>query len=155
MGSFGSRPFSKRGETMKKHALAVFVLPFFLVFAGVLASFSSADAAPKKSPIRFQALATLPTDLPGIEKAQYIHFEMDPGAEIKNFKVVSEILWVTQGEFTYKYRNGKLNKKYGNKTVLRKKGESWWQDAGTVIDVSNKGSGVAVIRGVQFIRKKK
>ena len=100
-------------------------------------------------------LATFPADLPGIVKVQYIHFEMDPGAKIENIKVVSEILWVTQGEFAYKYRSGKLNKMYGNKTVLKKKGDSWWQDAGTVIDVSNKGSGVAVIRGVQFIRVKK
>ena len=140
---------------MKKYALAVFMLPVLLVLAGVLTPGFSAKAAPKKSPVRFKVLGTFPTDLPGVEKAQYIHFEMDPGAEIKNFKVVSEVLWVTQGEFAYKYRSGKLNKKYGDKTVLRKKGGKWWQDAGTVIDVSNKGSGVAVIRGVQFIRVKK
>ena len=82
---------------MKKYALVFFVLPVFFVLAGFLTSVSSANAATKKKPIRFQALATFPTDLPGIEKAQYIHFEMDPGAEIKNFKVVSEVLWVTQG----------------------------------------------------------
>lgn len=140
---------------MSKRALTVFVVSVFLVLVGVLTSVSNGNAASKKKPIRFQVLSTVPTDLPGVAKAQYIHFEMDPGAELKNFKVVSEILWVTKGEFAYRYRNGKLNKKHGDKTVLRKKGDRWWQDAGTVIDVSNKGSGVAVLRGVQFIRKKK
>ncbi len=140
---------------MKKHAPAVFMFSVLFILAGVLIPVSSAKAAPKKSPIRFKVLAAFPTDLPGIAKAQFIHFEMDPGAELTNFKVVSEVLWVTQGEFSYKYRSGKLNKKYGNKTVLKKKGDRWWQDDGTVIDVSNKGGGVAVIRGVQFIRVKK
>ena len=140
---------------MKKHAIAVFMVSVLFVLAGVLAPVSSAEAAPKKSPVRFKVLATFPADLPGIAKAQFIHFEMDPGAKIEKFKVVSEVLWVTEGEFTYEYRSGKLNKKYGNKAVLKKKGDKWWQEAGTVLDVSNKGSGVAVLRGVQFIRVKK
>lgn len=131
---------------MKKHALVVFILSVFFVLAGVLTPVFSAKAAPKKNPVRFRVLATLPTDLPGIAKAQLIHFEMDPGAEVKNFKVVSEVLWVTEGTFTYGY---------GGKTVVRKKGDRWFHNAGTVLDVGNKGGSVAVIRGVQFIRVKK
>jgi hypothetical protein len=125
-----------------------------LAFVFVAFSFSLSLGAEKK-PVRFKVLNTFQVDLPGIEKAQLIHFEMDPGAEVKNFKVVSEVLWIIEGEFTYKYRSGKLHKKHGSKNVLKKKGDSWWQDEGTVIDVSNKGSGVGVMRGVQFIRTKK
>lgn len=130
---------------MKKYTQAVFMLSVFVVLAGVLGPVSSTHGESKKKPVRFQVLKTFKTDLPGIEKAQLIHFEMDPGAEVKNFKVVSEVLWVTAGTFTYGY---------GGKTVVRKKGERWYHDAGTVIDVSNKGNGVGVIRGVQFIRAK-
>jgi len=93
---------------MKKHVPAVFMLSIFFVLAGVITPVFSAKAAPKKSPVRFKVLATFPADLPGIVKIQYIHFEMDPGAKIENFKVVSEILWVTQGEFAYKYRAGRF-----------------------------------------------
>ncbi len=131
---------------MKKFALAVFMISVFVVLSGVLGLDSSAKAEPKKNPVRFKVLASFPTDLPGVEKAQFIHFEMDPGAEVKNFKVVSEILWVTEGTFIYGY---------GGKTVVRKKGERWYHDAGTVLDVSNKENSVGVIRGVQFIRSKK
>ena len=125
-----------------------------LAFFFVALSFSLSFGAEKK-PVRFKVVNTFQVDLPGVEKAQLIHFEMDPGAEVKYFKVVSEVLWVNEGEFTYKYRIGKLHKKHGSKNVLRKKGDIWWQDEGTVIDVSNKGSGVGVMRGIQFIRKKK
>jgi hypothetical protein len=125
-----------------------------LAFFFVALSFSLSLGAEKK-PVRFKVLNIFQVDLPGIEKVQLIHFEMDPGAKVENFKVVSEVLWVTQGEFTYKYRSGKLHRKHGSKTVLKKKGDSWWQDEGTVIDVSNNGRGVGVMRGVQFIRTKK
>ena len=131
---------------MKKYVLAVFMLSVFIVSSGALAPVSGVEAAPKKKPIRFQILKTFKTDLPGVEKALFIHFEMDPGAKIENFKVVSEVLWVTEGTFTYRY---------GDKTVIRKKGDRWFQKAGTVIDVENKSASVAIIRGLQFIRKKK
>ena len=131
---------------MKKFALAVFMLSVFIVSSGTLAPVSSIKAAPKKKPIRFQVLNTFKTDLPGIEKALFIHFEMDPGAKIENFKVVSEVLWVTEGTFTYRY---------GNKTVIRKKGDRWYQNVGTVVNIDNKSGSVAVLRGLQFIRKKK
>ncbi len=137
---------------MRHKARIVWVLGLAIFF--VAFSFSLSLGAEKK-PVRFKVLNTFQVDLPGIERAQLFHFEMDPGAKVENFKIVSEVLWVMQGEFTYKYRSGKLHKKHGSKTVLRKKGDSWWQEAGTVLDVSNKGSGVAVMRGVQFIRSKK
>ena len=43
---------------MKKHALAVFMLSIFFVLAGVLTPVFSAKATPKKSPVRFQVLAS-------------------------------------------------------------------------------------------------
>jgi hypothetical protein len=140
------------GDSMRNTVRISWVvgLAFFFV-----ASSLSLSLGAEKKPVRFKVVNTFQVDLPGIEKAQLIHFEMDPGAEVKNFKVVSEVLWVNEGEFSYKYRNGKLHKKHGSQIVLRKKGDSWWQDEGTVIDVSNKGNGVGVMRGVQFIRTEK
>lgn len=131
---------------MRRHAIAVLTITALFVLAGVPGPASRAAGEPKKSPVRFRVLKSFETDLPGVEKAQLIHFEMDPGAKVKNFQVVSEVLWVTAGTFTYGY---------GGKTVVRKKGARWFHKAGTVIDVENRGRGVAVIRGVQFIRAKK
>jgi quercetin dioxygenase-like cupin family protein len=124
--------------------VAIIMLALFVGLSTGDLAFAKEKA--KKDPIRFNVLETYKTDLPGIEKAQLIKFEMDPGAEIKGFKcATSEILWVTKGVFTYKY---------GDKTVERKKGDTWFQDMGTVLDVSNKGKDTAVLRGIQFIRAK-
>ncbi|MBI2525281.1 MAG: hypothetical protein HYV93_04800 [Candidatus Rokubacteria bacterium] len=100
----------------------------------------------KKEPVRFAVVNTFEPGFPGIEKAQLIQFEMDPGAAVKDIKVGStEILWVTKGVFTYKY---------GDKVAEKKTGESWLHQEGIVLDVSNKGKGVATLRGIQFLKKK-
>ncbi|HAM58524.1 MAG TPA: hypothetical protein DCQ64_25185 [Candidatus Rokubacteria bacterium] len=100
----------------------------------------------KKDPVRFTVVNTFEPGFTGIEKAQLIQFEMDPGAAVKDFKVGStEILWVTKGGFTYKY---------GDKVAEKKTGESWLHQEGVVLDVSNKGKGVAILRGIQFLKKK-
>ena len=100
----------------------------------------------KKDPVRFTVINTFQPDLVGIEKAQLIQFEMDPGAEVKDFKLSSsEILWVTKGVFTYKY---------GEKIAERKAGESWFHQEGILLDVYNRGKGVAILRGIQFLKKK-
>jgi quercetin dioxygenase-like cupin family protein len=120
---------------------AVVMISLFVLFISGNLSF-----AEEKKPIRFKVINTFKTDLPGIEKAQFIEFEMDPGAKIEGLKVgASEILWVTKGIFTYTY---------GDKVVKRKKGESWFQEIGTVLDVKNNHKRVAVLRGIQFIRAK-
>jgi quercetin dioxygenase-like cupin family protein len=96
--------------------------------------------------VRFTVINTFQPDLAGIEKAQLIQFEMDPGAEVKDFKLASsEILWVTKGVFTYKY---------GDKIVEKKAGESWLHQEGIVLDINNKSKGVAILRGIQFLKKK-
>ncbi len=103
-------------------------------------------AQAKKDPVRFKVINTFEPGPAGAEKAQLIEFQMDPGAEVKAFKVGSaEILWVTKGTFTYKY---------GDKVVERKTGDSWQHQDGVVIDVTNKGKAVAVLRGIQFVKKK-
>jgi len=120
---------------------AVVMISLFVLFISGNLSF-----AEEKKPIRFKVINTFETDLPGIEKAQFIEFEMDPGAKIEGLKVgASEILWVTKGIFTYTY---------GDKVVKRKKGESWFQEIGTVLDVKNNHKRVAVLRGIQFIKGK-
>jgi len=119
----------------------VVIISLFVLFISGNLSF-----AEEKKPIRFKVINTFETDLPGIEKAQFIEFEMDPGAKIEGLKVgASEILWVTKGIFTYTY---------GDKVVKRKKGESWFQEIGTVLDVKNGHKRVAVLRGIQFIKGK-
>jgi len=120
---------------------AVVMISLFVLFISGNLSF-----AEEKKPIRFKVINTFETDLPGIAKAQFIEFEMDPGAKIEGLKVgASEILWVTKGIFTYTY---------GDKVVKRKKGESWFQEIGTVLDVKNNHKRVAVLRGIQFIKGK-
>jgi len=120
---------------------AVVMISLFVLFISGNLSF-----AEEKKPIRFKVINTFKPALPGIEKAQFIEFEMDPGAKIEGLKVgASEILWVTKGIFTYTY---------GDKVVKRKKGESWFQEIGTVLDVKNNHKRVAVLRGIQFIRAK-
>ena len=123
----------------------------------VIVMFASALSAPfgntpfaaekaKKEPVRFTVVNSFEPGPSGIDKAQLIQFEMDPGAEVKDVKVGSaEILWVTKGAFTYKY---------GDKVVERKTGDSWLHQEGVLIDVSNKGKGVATLRGIQFLKKK-
>jgi quercetin dioxygenase-like cupin family protein len=109
--------------------VAIIVLALFVGLG--TADYTFAKEKAKKDPIRFKVLETYKTDLLGIEKAQLIKFEMYPGTEIKGFKCPSsKILWVTDGAFAYKY---------GDKTVERKKENSWFQDMETVLDVSNKG----------------
>jgi len=120
---------------------AVVMIALFVVFVS-----GNLSLAEEKKPIRFKVINTFETDLPGIAKAQFIEFEMDPGAKIEGLKVgASEILWVTKGIFTYTY---------GDKVVKRKKGESWFQEIGTVLDVKNNHKRVAVLRGIQFIKGK-
>jgi quercetin dioxygenase-like cupin family protein len=107
---------------------------------------SLAQEKAKKDPVRFVVVNTFEPGFPGIEKAQLIQFEMDPGAAVKDFKVAStEILWVTKGTFKYKY---------GDRTVEKKTGESWLHQEGIVLDVANTGKDVAILRGIQFLKKK-
>ena len=83
----------------------------------MLGGTSLAQEKAKKDPVRFTVVNTFEPGFPGIEKAQLIRFEMDPGAAVKDIKVGStEILWVTKGAFTYKY---------GDKVAEKKTGESW------------------------------
>lgn len=120
---------------------AVVMIALFVVFVS-----GNLSLAEEKKPIRFKVINTFETDLPGIAKAQFIEFEMDPGAKIEGLKVgASEILWVTKGIFTYTY---------GDKVVKKKKGDSWFQEIGTVLDVKNGHKRVAVLRGIQFIKGK-
>lgn len=126
-------------------SLAVMVMFAAAVSVGAGAT-TDAQEKPKKEPVRFSVVQSFEPGPAGIAKAQLINFEMDPGAEIKGFKVGSaEILWVTKGAFTYKY---------GDKVVERKTGHSWQHQEGVTIDVSNKGKAVAVLRGIQFLTKK-
>jgi len=123
---------------------AVFMLASSL--GVMLGGTSLAQEKAKKDPVRFTVVNTFEPGFPGIEKAQLIQFEMDPGAAVKDIKVGStEILWVTKGAFTYKY---------GDKVAEKKTGESWLHQEGIVLDVSNKGKGVAILRGIQFLKKK-
>lgn len=127
-------------KTNVRIATVVMISLFVLFISGNL------SFAEEKKPIRFKVINTFETDLPGIEKAQFIQFEMDPGAKIEGLKVgASEILWVTKGIFTYTY---------GDKVVKKKKGDSWFQEIGTVLDVKNGHKRVAVLRGIQFIKGK-
>ena len=131
---------------MKRIVGIAVVVVAMLAAAGIASRPSFAAETGKKEPVRFKVLNTFKPDLAGIEKAQLIQFEMDPGAEVKNFKLPSsEILWVTSGVFTYKY---------GDKTVLRKQGESWLHEEGIVLDVANKAKRNAVLQGIQFIKAK-
>jgi hypothetical protein len=131
----------EKEEVMKKMGYCLLVIMFAFSLAISLACHSSAK---EKNPVRFKVINTFKPDFAEIKKAQLVRFEMDPGAEVKNFKLpCSEILWVTKGSFTYKY---------GDKVVTRKTGESWFHSEGMLFDVSNKGKGVAILRGIQFYR---
>jgi len=131
---------------MKRILGIAVLLAAVLSFAGGGLRLSLAAEAGKKEPVRFKVVNTFKPDLAGVEKAQLIQFEMDPGAEVKNFTAPhTEILWVTRGVFTYKY---------GNQVVQRKAGESWLHEAGVVLDVANKTKSSAVLRGVQFVKSK-
>lgn len=131
---------------MKKILINAVVFLFVFSLGGVFGGQSFAAEKKKKDPVRFTVINTFQPDLVGIEKAQLIQFEMDPGAEVKDFKLASsEILWVTKGVFTYKY---------GEKIVERKAGESWLHQEGILLDVYNRSKGVAILRGIQFLKKK-
>ena len=124
-------------------AVAVILVSFLGI---VLGDASLAQEKAKKDPVRFAVLNTFEPGFQGIEKAQLIQFEMDPGAAVKDFKVGStEMLWVTKGAFTYKY---------GDKLSAKKTGDSWLHQEGVVLDVSNTGKDVAILRGIQFLTKK-
>ncbi len=131
---------------MKRILGIAVLLAAVLSFTGSGLRPSLAAEAGKKEPVRFKVINTFKPDLAGVEKAQLIQFEMDPGAVVKNFTVShTEILWVTKGAFTYKY---------GDRVVQRKAGQSWLHEAGVVIDVTNKTKSTAVLRGVQFVKSK-
>ncbi|MCZ7563832.1 MAG: cupin domain-containing protein [Burkholderiales bacterium] len=131
---------------MKRLVSSVAVVVATLAVVGLVSQSAFSAGEGKKEPVRFKVLNTFKPQLAGVDKAQLIQFEMDPGAEVKSFKVgSSEILWVTRGVFTYKY---------GDKTVQRKQGESWLQEAGVVLDVANRSKSGAVLQGVQFIKAK-
>ena len=131
---------------MKRILINAVVFLFVFSLSGVFGDQSFAAEEKKKDPVRFRVINTFQPDFVGIEKAQLIQFEMDPGAEVKDFKFTSsEILWVTKGVFTYKF---------GEKIVEKKAGESWFQQEGVLLDVYNRGKGVAILRGIQFLKKK-
>lgn len=143
-GSFYFVNNLRRKESIMKTNIkiaAVVMITLFVVFIS-----GNLSLAEEKKPIRFKVINTFETDLPGIEKAQFIEFEMDSGAKIEGLTVgASEILWVLKGIFTYKY---------GDKVVKKKAGDSWFQKVGTVLDVKNAHKRVAVLRGIQFIKAK-
>jgi len=131
---------------MKRTLINAVVFLFVVSLGGVFGGQTFAAEKKKKDPVRFTVINTFQPNLVGIEKAQLIQFEMDPGAEIKDFKLASsEILWVIKGVFTYKY---------GEKVVKRKAGESWLHQDGILLDVNNRSKGVAILRGIQFLKKK-
>jgi len=131
---------------MKRTLINAVVFLFVVSLGGVFGGQTFAAEKKKKDAVRFTVINTFKPDLVGIEKAQLIQFEMDPGAEVKDFKLVSsEILWVIKGVFTYKY---------GEKVVKRKAGESWLHQDGILLDVNNRSKGVAILRGIQFLKKK-
>ncbi len=130
---------------MKRIIYIVAVTMFALSVGASFGDYSFGAEETKKEPVRITVIKAFKPDLPGIEKAQLIQFEMDPGAEVKNFTLGSELCWAIEGVFTYKL---------GGELVERSKGAIWYGEAGTVIDVYNRGKDVAVLRCVQFIRAK-
>ena len=131
---------------MKRILIGAMVFLFVFSLNGFFRDQPLAAEKKKKDPVRFTVINTFQPDLAGIEKAQLIQFEMDPGAEVKDFKLSSsEILWVTKGVFTYKY---------GEKIVEKKEGESWLHQEGILLDVYNRSKGTAILRGIQFLKKK-
>jgi hypothetical protein len=132
-------------EFMKRIACVVVVIMFALSLG---CSVKNQPKAEQKNPVRFNVINTFKPGFADIKKAQLIQFEMDPGAEVKGFKLpCSEILWVTEGTFTYMYIY-----EHGEEMVERKKGQSWFASEGTLLDVYNKGNATAIIRGIQLYR---
>jgi len=130
---------------MKRLAYVTVMILFMLSLS---ISLEDQCLAQQKDPVRFKVINTFNPDFGDIKKAQLIQFEMDPGAEVKDFKLsCSEILWVTEGVFTYNYKD-----KGGNKTVEKKEGDSWFHSEGILLDVGNKGNTTAILRGVQFLK---
>jgi hypothetical protein len=128
---------------MKRFA---FVIVIIILMLSLSISIEDRCLAQQKDPVRFKVINTFQLDFGDIKKAQLIQFEMDPAAEVKNFKCASsEILWVTEGVFTYKY---------GDEIVKKNKGDSWFHSEGTLLDVSNTGGTTAILRGVQFLKTK-
>ena len=129
-----------------KRIACVFVVIMFALSLGC--SVKDQSKAEQKNPVRLTVINTFKPGFADIKKAQLIQFEMDPGAEVKGFKLpCSEILWVTEGTFTYKYKH-----KHGVEIVERKKGESWFASEGTLLDVYNKGNATAILRGIQLYK---
>jgi hypothetical protein len=137
---------SRGKEEIMKRIACVVVLIMFALSLGC--SVKNQSKAEQKNPVRLSVINTFKPGFGDIKKAQLIQFEMDPGAEVKGFKLpCSEILWVTEGTFTYKYTY-----EYGDEIVERKKGQSWFTSQGTLLDVYNKGTATAILRGIQFYR---
>lgn len=130
---------------MKRNAYAVVVIIFALSLG---CSVKNQSKPEQKNPVRLKVLNTFKPGFSDIKKAQLIQFEMDPGAEVKGFKLpCSEIIWVTEGSFIYNYIY-----EHGEEMVERKKGQSWFTSEGALFDVYNKGKATAIIRGIQFYR---
>jgi hypothetical protein len=130
---------------MKKFACVVVVIMFALSLG---CSVKNQSKGEQKNPVRLKVLNTFKPDFGDIKKAQLIQFEMDPGAEVKGFKLpCSEIIWVTEGTFIYNYIY-----EHGEEMIERRKGQSWFTSEGTLFDVYNKGNATAIIRGIQFYR---
>ncbi len=130
---------------MKRIACVVVVIMFAFSIGCTVKNQSKPE---QKNPVRLEVLNTFKLDFGDIKKAQLIQFEMDPGAEVKGFKLpCSEILWVTEGTFIYNYIY-----EHGEEMVDRKKGQSWFTSYGTLLDVYNKGDATAILRGIQFYK---
>ena len=129
-----------------KRIVCVVVVIIFALSLGCTAT--NQPKPEKKDPVRFIVINKFKPDFGEIKKAQLVRFEMDPGAEVKGFKLpCSEILWVKQGTFTFKYTY-----EHGEELLERKQGQSWFTPQGTLIDIYNKGDTTAILRGIQFYR---
>jgi hypothetical protein len=137
---------SRGKEEIMKRITCVVVVIIFALSLGC--SVKNQSKAEQKDPVRFSVINTFKPDFGDIKKAQLVQFEMDPGAEVKGFKLpCAEILWVKEGTFTFKYTY-----EHGEEMVERKKGQSWFTSEGTLIDIYNQGNATAILRGIQFYR---
>ncbi len=129
-----------------KRILCIFVVIMFALSMGC--SVKNQPKAEKRNPVRLKVLNTFKPDFGEIKEARLIQFEMDPGAEVKDFKLpCSEILWGTEGTFIYNYKY-----EHGEEMLERKKGQSWFTSEGTLFDVYNKGNATAILRGIQLYK---
>ena len=120
-------------------------LVFVLALSLCLGLSSTSFAEEKKKNFRFEP-TKFAAETAGVD-IQFVVFALDPGAMFKDFKIgKNEYLIVTQGEFLYTY---------GGKTVTKKVGDNWYFPAGTIITVTNKGNGEAILLAIQGIPEQK